>query len=235
MAAPGAAPVRVERVLDTAADLLVRWGYQRVTIDEIARRAGIGKGTVYLHFRTKEELFLMVLLRTHHRVAAAMVDRMLADPAEVLPARMVRSLFLDIAADPVTRPLYLGDPEVLGRLAHEAAETLAGLGERRDAVLREHLGLLREAGLLHTDRTVDEQHYLLSAIGSGFYFVDGMGLPYAPADVHGRAALLEHALAAALHAPDPPAGPSAALARQVADRYRSLIGHIDDEWRARVR
>lgn len=235
MAAPGAAPVRVERVLDAAADLLVRWGYQRVTIDEVARRAGIGKGTVYLHFRTKEELFLMVLLRTHHTVAAAMVERMLADPAEVLPARMVRSLFLDIAADPVTRPLYLGDPEVLGRLVHEAAGTLAGLGERRDAVLREHLGLLREAALLRTDRTLDEQHYLLSAIGGGFYFVDGMGLPYAPADVQGRAALLEHALAAALHAPDPPTGPSAVLARQVAARYRSLIVHIDDEWCARVR
>ena len=54
---------RLDRVLDAAADLLVRWGYQRVTIDDVARHAGIGKGTVYLHFRTKEALFLTVLLR----------------------------------------------------------------------------------------------------------------------------------------------------------------------------
>ncbi|MGH3566828.1 MAG: helix-turn-helix domain-containing protein [Pseudonocardia sp.] len=43
---------REERLLDVATDLLVRWGYQRVTVDAVARQAGIGKGTVYLHFRT---------------------------------------------------------------------------------------------------------------------------------------------------------------------------------------
>ncbi|MGQ0572965.1 MAG: TetR/AcrR family transcriptional regulator [Pseudonocardia sp.] len=235
MAAPDAAPVRVERVLDAAADLLVRRGYQRVTIEDIARRAGIGKGTVYLHFRTKEELFLMVLLRIHHRVVAAMVARLLSEPAEVLPGRMVRSLFEDVAADAVTRPLYLGDPEVLGRLTHEAAGTLAGLGARRDAILREHFGLLRAAGLLRTDRSVDEQRYLLAAITSGFYFVDGIGLPYAPGAVRRRAELMEQAVAAVLHAPDPPAGAGAALAPRVAELYRSLNVHIDEEWRARVR
>src|ERR687895_2337457 len=89
MAAPEAPEPRVERVLDSAAELLVRWGYQRVTIDEIARHAGIGKGTVYLHFRTKEALFLTVLLRTHRRVAERRVQSMEADPASVLPAGLV--------------------------------------------------------------------------------------------------------------------------------------------------
>jgi len=65
----------MERVLDTAAELLVRWGYQRVTIDEVARHAGIGKGTVYLHFRTKDALFLTVLLRAHRQIVSAMADR----------------------------------------------------------------------------------------------------------------------------------------------------------------
>ncbi len=35
--------------------------YQRTTIDEIALRADIGKGTVYRYFRSKEELFLEIL------------------------------------------------------------------------------------------------------------------------------------------------------------------------------
>ena len=66
-----------------AAELLVRWGYQRVTIDEVARHAGIGKGTVYLHFRTKDALFLTVLLRAQRRLSAGWRDRMEADPAVV--------------------------------------------------------------------------------------------------------------------------------------------------------
>jgi AcrR family transcriptional regulator len=225
--------VRLERVLDAAADLLVRLGYRRVTIEEVARRAGIGKGTVYLHFPTKEALFLGVLLRTHHGVQARIVARMEADPAEVLPGRLARSLYLDVAADPVTRPLYLGDGEVLGRLAHESVDTLGDLGRRRQDGGRAWLGLLRDAGLLrHGD--VDEQLYLFSAINSGFYFVDALPVPGAPADVDRRAELLEHALSAVLEVPGAHAR-AAAVAPAVVDLYRSLIDHIDEEWRRRLR
>src|SRR5688500_15379580 len=92
---------RAERLLDSAAELLLRWGYQRVTIDDVAKHAGIGKGTVYLHFRTKEALFLTVLLRAHRRILSGIVDRMEADPIELLPSRLVRGSYLDVAADPV--------------------------------------------------------------------------------------------------------------------------------------
>ncbi len=164
-----------------------------------------------------------------------MVDRLAADPAEALPGRMMRSLYLDLTADPVTRPLYLGDSEVLGRLAHEAATALSALGERRDRVAREHFGLLREAGLVSTDHPVDGQLHMLGAIVSGFLFVDPLARPYAPADPADRADLLEHAVAAALHAPDVAAEAATRVAPAVAGLYRSLNGHIDDEWRRRVR
>ncbi|WP_083678538.1 TetR/AcrR family transcriptional regulator [Nocardiopsis sp. CNR-923] len=64
---------RAERILDAAGDLLVSWGYPRITIEDVARRAGVGKGTVYLHFPTKEVLFLAVLLRAQ----TAMTERTL--------------------------------------------------------------------------------------------------------------------------------------------------------------
>ena len=225
---------RLERVLDAAAELLVQWGYRRVTIEEVARRARIGKGTVYLHFPTKEALFLAVLLRTHHGVLGRLVARMEADPAEALPGRLVRSLYLDIADDPVTRPLYLGDSEVLGRLAHEAVDTLGELTRRRAEVARGWFGLLRGAGLVRTDRDVDEQMYLLSAITTGFYFLDTLPVPGAPAERSARAELLEHAVSAALEIPAASGG-AAGISRAVADLYRSLIDHIDEEWRRRLR
>ncbi|HEY3710665.1 MAG TPA: helix-turn-helix domain-containing protein, partial [Amycolatopsis sp.] len=54
---------RADRILDAASELLVRWGSRKVTIDDVARRAGIGKGTVYLHWRTKDALFETLLTR----------------------------------------------------------------------------------------------------------------------------------------------------------------------------
>jgi AcrR family transcriptional regulator len=225
---------RMGRVLDAAAELLVRMGYRRVTIEDVARQAKIGKGTVYLHFPTKEALFLAVLLRTHHGVTDRIVARMEADPAEVLPGRLTRSLYLDVAADPVTRPLYLGDGEVLGRLAHEAVDTLGELSRRRQEVGRTWFGLLREAGLLRTDRSVDEQLYLLSAISTGFYFLDTLPVPGAPPERAARAELLEHTVSAALEVPAALGG-AAGINQAVADLYRSLIDHIDEEWRSRLR
>src|SRR3954453_11545333 len=44
-----------DRILDAADRLLARYGYQKMTIDDLAREVGIGKGTVYLHFSSKEE------------------------------------------------------------------------------------------------------------------------------------------------------------------------------------
>jgi AcrR family transcriptional regulator len=235
VAAPGAAGTRVERVLDTASDLLVRWGYQRVTIDEVARHAGIGKGTVYLHFRTKDALFLTVLLRAHRRIVGGMADRMVAEPEQVLPSRLMRTLYLELAADPVARSLYMGDAEVLGRLAHEATDTLGELAARREEALTEHFRLLREAGCLRTDLDLDALRYTFTAIGTGFYVVDGLPIGGPGLDTAARADLLEHAVAAALQVPEPPTAHLDRVAPVVAELYRSLIEHIDHEWRRRVR
>src|SRR5437763_1237801 len=43
------------RILDAADRLLARYGYQKMTVDDLAREAGIGKGTVYLSFPGKSE------------------------------------------------------------------------------------------------------------------------------------------------------------------------------------
>lgn len=224
---------RAERLLDAAAGLLVRHGYRRVTIDDVARESGVGKGTVYLHVRSKEALFVAVLLRVHRRIVAAVAERMEADPAAVLPGPMLRGIHLDLAADPVARALYLADGEILGSLAREAVATLGELGRRRDDLVLAQLTALREAGCLRTDRSAEEQRYVLGAVASGFLFVDGLvtAVPGAPA----RAALLEHTAAAALQLPDPPAAALAAVAPDVAAGYRSLVAHVDQEAHLRVR
>lgn len=224
---------RVERVLDAASDLLVRWGYQRVTIDEIARHAGIGKGTVYLHFRTKDALFLATMLRAHRRIVGAMVERMAADPAAALPSRMIKAVYLDLVGDPVAHALYLGDAEVLGRLAHEAADTMGELAARGARVQRRHIELLREASCLRTDLDVDAQVYVLRAIGAGFFFVDAQ--PTEPAGPQARADLLAGAVADALEVTASPTGAIEGAAPAVIEQYRSLLGHIDEEWQRRAR
>ncbi len=44
-------------ILEAAARLFARYGPRKTTIEDIAREAGLGKGTIYLYFDRKEEIF----------------------------------------------------------------------------------------------------------------------------------------------------------------------------------
>src|SRR6185295_3136508 len=47
-----------EAILDATDRLLGRLGYQKTTIDDLAREADVGRRTIYLNFQSKEEIFL---------------------------------------------------------------------------------------------------------------------------------------------------------------------------------
>lgn len=240
VAGPGD-PERTERVLDAAADLLVRRGYRRVTIEDVARHAHVGKGTVYLHVRTKDALFLTVLLRAQHRLLGGLAARIPQDPGSALPWRMTRWFHDRIQADPVSRALYTGDAEILGRLAHEAAGALGDLARRREAAVVEHLRLLRGAELVGTDLPVDEQIRSWGAIAYGFLATAGLptpdGDPSTAGDPARHGALVEHAVRAVLAGPAGRAGTPVppGVGDRVAAVYQPLVEHLDQEWRSRIR
>jgi AcrR family transcriptional regulator len=70
----GAAVGPRDRILDAAERLLGRFGYRKMTVDDIAAEAGIGKGTVYLSFPSKEEVVLSTVDRIVERVCTAMEE-----------------------------------------------------------------------------------------------------------------------------------------------------------------
>ena len=57
-----------DAILDATDRLLARFGYRKMTIDDIAAEVGIGKGTIYLHFTSKEEIVLSHVDRIVDRV-----------------------------------------------------------------------------------------------------------------------------------------------------------------------
>ncbi len=52
---------RSEQILQTAMTVFAREGYYKADVDEIAVKAGVGKGTIYRHFKSKKGLFLAVV------------------------------------------------------------------------------------------------------------------------------------------------------------------------------
>ena len=57
-----------DAILDATDKLLTKYGYKKMTIDDLAREVSIGKGSVYLHFSSKEEIALSHIDRIVERL-----------------------------------------------------------------------------------------------------------------------------------------------------------------------
>ncbi len=75
---------RREEILDAAAKLFARHGYADANTQLLADTLGVGKGTIYRYFATKEELFLAAVDRLMRRLTEAIDQGMAAieDPLE---------------------------------------------------------------------------------------------------------------------------------------------------------
>ncbi len=91
-----------ECILIEAAKAFARFGFHKASVDEIARSAGVAKGTIYLAAPSKRELFYEVLLREVRAWNAELMKR-------IDPRKNADEILVDISWDSVhtldSRPL----------------------------------------------------------------------------------------------------------------------------------
>ena len=63
-----------DAILDATDQLLAENGYKKMTIDDLAKKVGIGKGSVYLHFESKEEIALSHIDRIIERLKTRLLE-----------------------------------------------------------------------------------------------------------------------------------------------------------------
>ena len=65
---------REQRIIDAAVELFLEESIDRITVSKIAVRAGIGKGTVYKHFLTKNEILIRIILNYEQNITTKLTD-----------------------------------------------------------------------------------------------------------------------------------------------------------------
>jgi len=134
-------------VLRVATEMFARQGYRKTSMDEVAQRAGVAKGTLYTYFATKNELLVAAIaLEKREHLAEAMA---LLDPERPAAERLrgwLMVVLLMPARMPLTAALMRGDQEMAAVLAELPPELGARVDEDRTALLG---GLIDQAARPH--------------------------------------------------------------------------------------
>lgn len=191
-AVPASESRQVERrtaILDAALAEFSERGFSAARLDDVARRAGIAKGTIYLYFRDKETLFAELIRARLVPIVGTLQHMQAAD----LPIRVLADRLIDVFVD-----------EVFGTPRKDVIRLMIGEGSRfpklAEFYYREVLGpvmdtlsqLLRRAhqrGEI-ADETLLRFPQLLAAPGVVAIVWNGLFDRFAPLDV--RALMRAH-------------------------------------------
>ena len=88
---------RRQAIIDAALDEFIECGYAATRLDDVARRAGVAKGTIYIHFKDKQALF-QELVRT---ALVPLISRLAAPSAVGGSVRAVLENFVETFANEV--------------------------------------------------------------------------------------------------------------------------------------
>lgn len=213
---------RAHRILDAAGELVVRWGYDKSTVDDVARHAGVAKGTIYLHWSTREALFAALLRCDRLAVVRQARRDTAAAPGGATLRGMLGALALALLRRPLLKAVFLGDAEVLGKLVRRKPSSEAAAAMRSG--FERYLDALREHDAIRADLSARDQVNAILGVLYGFLLVT----PLLPEDYRLPDERLAEPLADAAHRalrPDDEIAPdvTAAVARATATYLDAMV------------
>lgn len=158
---------KAARILDSATTLLLNRGFKGLTIADVAQKAYVGKGTVYLYWPTKEDLLIGLIAREFLSSTDELIERLTSDPDCARPSRFCPAMVATARSRPLMTALHDNNDDVLGLLTtHPRAAAIdAAIGPR--AMMRVALPAWRANGIVRADWDVEEQAAALLALTAG--------------------------------------------------------------------
>ena len=163
LVAPGDRPLRAdarrnrEKVLTAAREVFSEHG-RDAQMDDVARRAGVGVGTVYRHFPTKEALIEALMVAAFEAIAEQAESALeVDDPWEAFSSVLWRGAEI-MAADRALSEVFASIPGAM----ESAMPTVEGLTD----TVAKLIARAQAAGVLRADMIVDDVPMVMCGIGS---------------------------------------------------------------------
>jgi AcrR family transcriptional regulator len=144
---------RRAQILDAARDLFLQKGFESTTIDEIADRTELSKGAIYLHFPSKEEIYITLMLEGSQILYQMMREAVSADlPADTLLRRLGQSYFRfyrEYTAYFRMLFLYMSSQEVHAKITSELCEKCESSAKQALSLVTSTIQAGIDSGIFH--------------------------------------------------------------------------------------
>src|SRR5215510_7898994 len=77
--AAGQDPVKRNQIIEGARRVFIDKGFEAASMNDVTREAGVSKGTIYVYFANKEELFEALIEEERHRIFNDLYDALERD------------------------------------------------------------------------------------------------------------------------------------------------------------
>lgn len=212
--APSLNREREVRILMAASRLIVRYGYDKTTIQDIAEEAGVSKGAIYLHFRAKEDLFEALIWYESDRLMDELIRRIDTDSEPLNLFSLYRHTIEALIDNPLLRAIVIQDKRLLGDLIRRLRNSdlvARNMMDRMDFVRG-----FQQAGLIRSDFTAEEIGHFLMVIRYGLLTIDELIPPSQAPPLERVGILMADVLQRGLAPPD---GGDPQLARTVLKQF----------------
>lgn len=186
-------------MLDAAVELFVHYGYDKTSVDDIAREAGVSKGTIYLHFQSKEDLLEGVIVREMERFVDKWLKLVEEDPEGGTIGGMYRNSLHALFSSPFTAAMYQRSGRVLGNYLRKPDNLFRTFREEHEQSERYvFVKAMQEAGGVRQDVDPKVVAHIMDMLAYGLIgrdeFLSGQDMPPIEDVIEGIADLMDRAL-----------------------------------------
>jgi AcrR family transcriptional regulator len=156
---------RQQQILDAAVVRIVRQGYDKTTMGDIADEAGVSRGTVYLYFKGKDELFEALVYREYLEYARTWLELVEADPRGGTVGGYYRATLSAVNRRPLVAALMRRDPRIIGSYMRQRDNLFAWV--QTSPIVLELLRSLQKAGVIRQDVDPGVAAHIIEMLGYG--------------------------------------------------------------------
>lgn len=216
---------REQRILNAATDLFIHYGYDKTTVSDIAREAGISKGAIYLHYQSKDDLLEALIIREMMAYAERWFQLLDEDPKGGTIAAMYKNSLHALSSSPFMAAMFRQDGRVLGNYLRKPNNYFRTMREQQTQSDRYvFVKLMQEAGAVRQDIDPKVIAHIMDMLAYGLVGMDEVKpkeeAPAIEDVIEGIALIMDKALT-----PDDGGNPEAgrAIVRQIFDAARQQL------------